>query len=176
MARNDFVVGISALLATHGLRKHEHVVGHLEGIEGSAAKIADDAPIEVDVHLESASGAVTAVGVVRAPIETTCVRCLQPVSTILEVKVRELYTTKEQDPNREQTYPISGAQIDLGDMAREALVLELPLVPLCREDCAGLCPQCGLDRNEVSCSCENVNLDPRWAGLEGLSRQLSESE
>ena len=67
----------------------------------------------------------------------------------------------------EELYPIVDETIDLGPLARDAVVLELPMAPLCREDCAGLCPQCGANRNEGDCGCVAPR-DPRWANLDVL--------
>jgi len=55
--------------------------------------------------------------------------------------------------------------IDLGEDVRQFLILSLPLKILCREDCAGLCPVCGANRNRSSCSCTTEEGDPRWAEL-----------
>jgi uncharacterized protein len=67
----------------------------------------------------------------------------------------------------DELYPIVDDTIDLGPLVRDAIVLELPMAPLCREDCRGLCPQCGADRNEGDCSCAAPK-DPRWANLDVL--------
>ena len=56
----------------------------------------------------------------------------------------------------------------LGPMVRELVLMELPPAPLCREDCAGICPTCGADRNQATCDCEQDLGDPRWAGLDAL--------
>ena len=68
----------------------------------------------------------------------------------------------------EETYPLLGDQLDLQPLARDAVLLNLPQVPLCREDCAGLCPVCGADRNDEPCGCEVEAGDPRWATLDAL--------
>ena len=67
----------------------------------------------------------------------------------------------------DEWYPIVDDTIDLGPLVRDAIVLDLPAAPLCREDCRGLCPQCGADRNEGDCSCAAPK-DPRWANLDVL--------
>jgi uncharacterized protein len=79
--------------------------------------------------------------------------------------VRELY---EPGSDGEETYPLYGDQLDLALLARDAVVLELPQVPLCREDCQGLCPYCGANRNEIDCGHDLVPTDPRWAALDAL--------
>jgi uncharacterized protein len=67
----------------------------------------------------------------------------------------------------EETYLIEDDFIDLAPLAHDAIFLDLPLAPLCREDCKGLCPFCGIDRNEASCDCQ-APIDSRWATLDGL--------
>ena len=67
----------------------------------------------------------------------------------------------------EDAYPLVDDELDLEPLVRDAVLLELPLAPLCREDCAGLCPQCGANRNEGACGCAAPR-DPRWATLDVL--------
>ncbi|HET7523328.1 MAG TPA: DUF177 domain-containing protein [Acidimicrobiales bacterium] len=68
----------------------------------------------------------------------------------------------------EETYPLKGELLDLQPLVRDALLLELPLAPLCSEDCQGLCATCGADLNDGPCSCEHAPADPRWAALDLL--------
>ncbi len=68
----------------------------------------------------------------------------------------------------EETYELGSDYLDLAPLARDAILLDLPLAPLCREDCAGLCPTCGADRNEEACDCPTEVIDPRWVALEAL--------
>ncbi len=63
-----------------------------------------------------------------------------------------------------------GRRIDLRTLAVEQIQLELPLKPVCRQDCQGLCPQCGGNRNQVSCDCNPAPVDPRWAALEAFRK------
>ena len=68
----------------------------------------------------------------------------------------------------DDAYPIVDGQLDLAPMARQAALLELDDERLCRDDCAGLCPQCGIDRNVETCDCDTEVKDHRWAALDGL--------
>ncbi len=129
-----------------------------------------DAEVDVDVVLSVVGGGIEAVGHIKAPWRGECRRCLGPVTGELDVPVRELYRPRLGDDagEDEDTYPLSGELLDLKPLARDALLLDLPLAPLCRIDCAGLCPRCGIDRNEVACDCPAGTGDPRWAGLDAL--------
>ncbi len=64
-----------------------------------------------------------------------------------------------------EAFPIEHGQLDLAPMVRELILLELDIEVLCREECLGLCPVCGTDRNTTSCGCETAVRDERWAAL-----------
>jgi uncharacterized protein len=81
----------------------------------------------------------------------------------------------DPDVTDELSYPIEHSFVDLAPLVHDAILLDLPLAPLCREECAGLCPFCGIDRNEGTCDCQ-APLDPRWATLDGLQFADPESE
>ncbi len=125
-----------------------------------------EAPVSVRVRLESYSGGVRARGLVGAPWHGVCRRCSAPVLGNVLVRVNERFVA-DHDPPDDEAYQIDHDVVDLAPLARDAILLELPLAPLCRSDCRGLCPYCGVDRNESTCECRAPR-DPRWATLDGL--------
>ena len=119
-----------------------------------------------DLMLESLPGpALVAAGTVSADWTGECRRCLGVATGTVQVDVRELFEPGADD---EETYPLTGDEIDVAPLVRDAVLLELPLAPLCREACAGLCPVCGANRNDVDCGHEPDDRDPRWAALDQL--------
>ena len=74
----------------------------------------------------------------------------------------------ETAPLAGETYQLDEDALDLLPLVRDVLLLELPTAPLCREDCAGICPQCGADWNTTACECRTNEPDPRWAALRSL--------
>ncbi len=81
--------------------------------------------------------------------------------------MRERFTPEGGTDRDEDAYPMTGNDLDLEPMARDAVLLELPLAPLCAPDCRGLCPQCGANRNLGDCECAPAR-DPRWSALDAL--------
>ena len=86
-------------------------------------------------------------------------------------EVHELYQHTVVDPD---AFEIVGDQIDLARMIRENILLDAPIAPLCRPDCAGLCPTCGIDLNTGACDCVSATIDPRWDALSQLKTILPE--
>ena len=161
-----FVVNVAVLLRRAGSRRDEHRSAPLPGLAVTGSRVPDGSDVAVDVVLESLGGStVVANGSVSADWEASCRRCLGPASGAVHVDVRELF---ERGADGEETYPLRGDQLDLEPLARDAVLLALPLAPVCADSCAGLCPTCGVNRNEVTCTCETDERDPRWAALDDL--------
>ena len=121
--------------------------------------------IHVELRLTALNDGIDVDGTVSAAWSTVCRRCLVDVSGTAVGVVDELYQIEPLDPD---AYLIEDGQLDLAPLIRETVLLELETERLCRDDCAGLCPVCGVDRNSAECSCDTSVKDDRWAGLEGF--------
>jgi uncharacterized protein len=165
MTVNPWLVGITHLKQAHGERRHEVRRGPVGPLRVTESSVPEGAEALADVVLESVDGGIVVAGTVRAPWEGDCRRCLVLLDGELEVQVREIYRPGAGD---EDTYGLQGEQLDLRPLVNDALLLALPLAPLCRPDCAGLCPTCGNDRNLEPCGCAQANGDPRWVALDVL--------
>jgi uncharacterized protein len=139
------------------------------GIEDS--RLRPDEDIVVDVVLESMTEGIIVAGTVAVPWHSECRRCLTPIDSVTAGPILELFS---EHPIDEDQFPVVGEQIDLEPIVREAAMLDLPLAPLCRPDCQGLCPECGADRNELDCGHHGRPTDIRWGALEALKAQLAE--
>jgi uncharacterized protein len=115
---------------------------------------------------------------ITAKIETECTRCLESVTRTLEIPFRDLFVDASRETTQRETELaiddmdeslVIGGRIDLAEVVREQILLALPEQVLCREDCRGLCPKCGGNRNLIDCSCDRDEIDPRWAALKNLN-------
>jgi uncharacterized protein len=132
--------------------------------------VPEGSAIELDLRLEAVIEGVLVSGTARAHLTGECVRCLEPLTSELEVQFQELYYYPDQDVAFEQddeAQRLEGELLDLEPVLRDSVVLALPLQPVCRDDCPGLCPQCGFRlADDPGHSHEAV--DSRWAALGGL--------
>jgi uncharacterized protein len=111
-------------------------------------------------RLEPAGDEYLLRGVLRGGLVTQCVRCLEPATLAIDVPVTLTYVESEQlsgeeedEDDEEDVITFQDGVIDLGPELRDELLLALPMGPLCREDCAGICPTCGVNRNLTPCDC-----------------------
>ena len=127
--------------------------------------------VTVSLRLESLTDGIIVDGRLGAPWADSCRRCLAPASGEVVCDVNELYQHVVVDSD---AFEIVGDQIDLARMIRENILLDAPIAPLCRADCAGLCPTCGIDLNAGTCDCVSTTPDPRWDALSQLKTNLPE--
>ena len=136
-------------------------------------------PLELDLRLESVVEGVLVSGTVTTTLSGECVRCLDPVTGPLVVDLQELYARPGQERDADDdTDPLPELDGDLADLEpalRDAVVLALPLRPLCREDCPGLCAQCGA-RLADEPGHGHDTADPRWAALGDLRDAVAQQE
>lgn len=167
---NVLLVNVAELLRRPGTDKDLEVALTAEEIGITDPRVAPTDQVDVAVKLESLTDGVVVTGRLATPWHDICKRCLVPIEGVETVPVDELYQTHVTS---DEAFPIVFDQIDLTDMVRELVLLDLPAAPLCRDDCAGLCPTCGVNHNEQSCTCERVEGDLRWSALDALREQLN---
>ncbi|HUF32776.1 MAG TPA: DUF177 domain-containing protein [Acidimicrobiales bacterium] len=164
---------VGDLLRRSGRSRETSLKAVLDDLVVLGTRVPEGEPVQVELRLESVNEGIVATGTVRAPWESICRRCLRPVADVLEVPVMEVF---EADPTEGETLPLDGVDIDVEPVAREAVLLGLPLAPVCREDCQGLCASCGIDRNEADCDCAVEVADHRWAALDELRFDTPEGD
>ena len=163
------VIGVADLLRHPASQRHITLEVRAPAIDVGDAVVPDGATVVVDGDLESLSDTIVVHATARAPWRAVCRRCLGPADGELVASLTEVFSGRGYEgDDGEEVHPIKGDAIDLGPSVHDALALELPLAPLCREDCGGLCPTCGTDLNVGACDCRTESIDPRWAALDVL--------
>lgn len=139
------------------------------GLTVGLAGVPEGAPVLLDLRLESVVEGVLVSGTVTAPVNGECARCLTAVTDEVTVDVTELFaypdSVTEQTSEEDEVSHLVGDMLDLEPVVRDALVLDLPLSPLCREDCRGLCAGCGIALDDLPDDHTHASTDPRWAAL-----------
>lgn len=124
--------------------------------------------LQGSIRMSRTAQGLYADGRLRAHVPLQCVRCLGEFQQPLEIEVHDLFVypaTQAIDPLL--TIPETGI-LDLGPLVREYLWLDVPMRPVCRPDCKGLCPVCGQDLNQGSCDHPTAEIDPRLSALKSL--------
>jgi uncharacterized protein len=155
------------------MRKVERVVPAPADLGLGLIGVPEGADLSLDLRLESVSEGVLVSGTVSGPVEGECGRCLRPIADTLDVTIQELFayahSTTDETTEEDEVGRLQGDLIDLQPSVRDAVVLALPSHPLCREDCPGLCPECGAYWDDLPADHSHQQIDPRWAALNKLT-------
>lgn len=174
--RDPFVLDTSALGRRPGAMRQESYTISAPGDLGvEMIRVPEGGQLVVDVRLEAVMEGVLASGTAQVPLTGECARCLDRVSSELDVEFQELHVYPESETAGEEEPRLDGDLLDIGPSVRDAVVLTLPLNPLCREDCPGLCAECGARLADAGPEHDHgPAIDPRWQALASLTDDMND--
>jgi uncharacterized protein len=178
--RDPFVIDTRTLGRRPGsMRKDSYAVPAPADLGVEMVGVPEGTEIELDLRLEAVMEGVLVSGTARSPLSGECARCLDPLTSSIEVEFQELYVysdTRSGESAEQDERRLEGDLIDLEPVVRDAMVLALPLSPLCRDDCPGLCTECGVRLADAEPDHHHDAVDPRWAALQGMLDQRQEDQ
>jgi len=136
--------------------------------------------VKVDLKIQNADEEYFCQGKVRAKVELECVRCLDKYERDMDLKTDFIICSEEYhnrikgeaEDNENYVYCYGNEiKADITDVIRQAIIIAVPMMPLCSYDCAGLCTKCGVNRNHKDCDCQTEVIDERWQGLKDLQQE-----
>jgi len=147
------------------------------GIE--VLRVSEGSPVEFELRLEAVMEGVLVTGSASAELVGECARCLEEIHDEVVADFQELFVYEESDTAEsaedEDVSRLEGDLLDLEPLLRDSVVLTLPFQPLCREDCPGLCIECGARLADDPGHQHDEAIDPRWAALQGLAQDPDEA-
>jgi DUF177 domain-containing protein len=170
-------IDVHDLLGHPGASRRHDVLGSIEGLATELVAVPEDAAVGGALLLESVIEGILVTGSIAGTWTLRCARCLTEWTEPFSVEVQELFTGEEAaaaDDLDDDAYALVEDEIDLEQLIRDVVGVEMPFAPLCKPDCLGLCEICGGNRNLGECPGHEV-LDPRFAVLADLLPDLPES-
>lgn len=165
-------VDVRDLLGRPGASRRQRLGPTVDGLGVELAAVRNDVPVDADLLLEALVEGIMVSGSLRGTLALRCARCLRDSERPFEVDVRELFVADPDEEGDDYQLDPEG-WLDLEQMIRDTIGVELPFSPLCRPDCVGLCSVCGADLNLGECP-GHADVDPRWAALDELAPLLDD--
>lgn len=146
-------------------------------IDDETARVSGE--LEISGTARKTQAGADVAGRIAGSLEIACHRCLKPLEAAIDIKFKDDFVTLDvYEKSGGENHAVAGAdldvsiydgeRIDINELAREQILLNLPARQLCEENCAGLCETCGVNKNTENCSCGAETIDPRWKALEEL--------
>ncbi len=173
-------INVSQLLTSPVGTTKDWVIDDVVDVNDSGVEV----PIKGEILLTRTNRSVLAKGTLRTEVKLACSRCLKPITQKLNLKIEEEFfptidvvTGVPVDmPEEPDVFTIDDHHIlNLVEAVRQYALLAIPMKPLCRKNCAGLCPVCGKNLNNGDCGCVK-EVDSRWAGLAKLASAMKSKE
>ncbi len=174
---NPLVIDVRELGRRPGsMRKLSRTVPAPADLGLDMISVPEGSELELDLRFEAVMEGVLVSGTARAHLAGECVRCLDEIERMLDVDFQELYFYPgEEPPDEEEALRLEGDLLDLEPVLRDAVVLALPLQPVCQDDCPGLCVVCGARLADVPGHHHDEAVDPRWAALRKYRDAVADS-
>ena len=125
-------------------------------------------PVQISGEVSNESGVLRLKGTIKTIYSTACARCLKPLDILLTAEADMILSDDPEAEEEDDLFVLTGDSVDPADVLVPALILQVQMTYLCKEDCKGLCPHCGADRNVTDCDCDKKQIDPRFAALRAL--------
>ena len=144
-------------------------------LEGENATL--DGMTEFSGETQRIDGKAHIRGTINAELTLDCTRCLEPVGKHIDVSFDDVFLDAGEEHHAGETEIevkaldeslVPDGKIEIAEVVREQILLALPDQVFCSEDCKGLCPKCGANRNLIDCKCADNEIDPRWAALKKI--------
>jgi len=168
-ARSSLVLDLHDLTRRAGTIKRLHLVVPAPADLGiDMIGVPKDSDVTLDLRLESVVEGVLVTGIAEVALVGECARCLESIADKASYELQELFVYSGKDADEDASWVVDD-QVDLDAALRDAVVLNLPFTPLCRDDCLGLCPVCGANLNRDPKHQHDAQPDSRWGRLAGLT-------
>lgn len=154
---------IAELLKNQGSRLEIDMSKPIDNIDLNGDEIKFKEPVKISGTIENENDILQFKGNIELDIELKCHKCAETFETKLDINVVENFS--EDSEKAEEYYSIVRNEIDFTDMINDAILTNLPMKHICSEDCKGLCPVCGGNRNIKDCDCKLQDYDPRFEKL-----------
>lgn len=152
--------------------------GEIEFLENKLRQVSPIQAVGTAELLGNTLGEIRVKGHLKVAMEADCDRCLELAQFPLDVDFDLFYRPQEErsraneevaiDDGEAQIAFYEGGGLELKEILREHILLTLPMQRVCRDDCRGICPACGQNRNQVNCGCQAAKIDDRWAALKNF--------
>lgn len=162
---SQLVIDVSRLLDSPGSKRAVAFEEIVDGLRTELARVSSE-PLRFVLTLEPMENGILVRGTIEGRVVSTCRRCLEDKSSPIHVRVAEVYRPKSDA--WEEGYAIENHVLDLRGLVLDNVMLNLPQFPLCSPDCAGMCPNCGVNLNRGTCTCAHERADSRWSVLKDL--------
>lgn len=159
------ILDVSNILKTDGARLEIEINQLMEGLNAISDDLSFESPVKFKGSILNSGGVLKLKGKLSTMYKSKCSRCLNDVEAEINADILEDFF--EEGKGEEEAYTYKGKYVELEKVFKDNIILNLPAKQVCKKECKGLCPRCGINLNEETCNCKNEEIDLRLEVLKG---------
>lgn len=170
------IIDLSEIIKDYGGKMSVSATVEMDDTEFLGESFTFNKPLNINGTIVNNTKSLELSATVEGEMQTHCARCNKPITASVKFRVNELLVSEESGIHDDETIVFSDNKLDITDIVLNGFLMSVSGRYLCREDCKGLCQKCGADLNSGDCGCENDEIDPRWADLREIMKNMTDTE
>ena len=170
------IIDLSEIIKDYGGKMSVSATIEMDDTDFLGESFTFDKPLNINGTIVNNTKSLEFSAKVEGEMQTHCARCNKPITVPVKFRINEVLVSEENGIQDDETIVFSDNKLDITDIVINGFLMSVSGKYLCREDCKGLCQKCGADLNDGDCGCENDEIDPRWADLQKIMKNMTDTE
>ena len=170
------IIDLSDIIKDYGGKMNVSASVEMNEVDFLGESFIFQKPLTVNGTIQNNTKSLEFTAKAEGEMLVRCARCQKPITVPVKFRINEVLAGEDNDLTDEDIIVFSGEEIDISEIVVNSFLMNVSAKYLCSEDCKGLCMKCGADLNEGDCGCDNTEIDPRWADLQEIMKNMTDTE
>lgn len=170
------IIDLSDILKDYGGRMNVSASIEMDDTDFLGESFKFQKPLDIEGTIVNNTKSLELSAKAVGEMQVHCARCSKPFIVPVKFRIHEILVKEDTEAADDETIILSDEKLDISDIVMNSFLMSVPGKYLCKEDCKGLCSKCGADLNDGDCGCDNDDIDPRWADLQKIMNNMTDTK
>lgn len=170
------IIDLSDIIKDYGGRMNVSALIEMDDTDFLGESFEFQKPLSINGTIVNNTKSLELSAKAEGEMQVHCARCSKPFIVPVKFRINEVLVPEDAETSDEETVVFSGEELDISEIVQNSFLMSVSGKYLCSEDCKGLCPTCGADLNDGECNCVNDDIDPRWADLQKIMKNMTDTK
>lgn len=170
------IIDLSDIIKDYGGRMNVSTSIEMDDTDFLGESFKFQKPLNIEGSIVNNTKSLEFSAKVEGEMQVHCARCSKPFIVPVKFRMNEILISEDGDSANDEAIVLSGEELDISDIVMNSFLMSVSGKYLCKDDCKGLCSKCGADLNDGDCGCDNEEIDPRWADLQKIMKNMTDTK
>lgn len=170
------IIDLSDIIKDYGGRMNVSTSIEMDDTDFLGESFKFQKPLNIEGSIVNNTKSLEFSAKVEGEMQVHCARCSKPFIVPVKFRMNEILISEDGDSANDEAIVLSGEELDISDIVMNSFLMSVSGKYLCKDDCKGLCSKCGADLNNGDCGCDNEEIDPRWADLQKIMKNMTDTK